>query len=484
MDVPLGVLVAVTGVAGSGKSSLIHGCLPRVDPKVTVVDQSAIKGSRRSNPATYTGMLDGIRKAYASANGVKPALFSANSEGACPDCRGLGLIYTDLAMMAGVVTICETCGGKRFTDEVLGYKLRDKNISEVLEMSVEDAQAFFTEKPIRVMLDRLSDVGLGYISLGQMLNTLSGGERQRLKLAIEMSGDADVFVLDEPTSGLHMHDVDNLIGLMDRLVEIGSDGDRDRAQPGRRRACRLGHRPRARRRPRWRPDRVRGHAIGSHRIHRLAHRPTPPPPNEVNGGRLSGVALVATHRGCDVCLVASGICQRPPSRRELVAHHATASCERGGDPRLSLFDRHPDRDVYRAAAVGSWLVHRLDPERRISAMAIRGTFVFGADGALVAENGAPERQHICPSGGSHVEQDRLNARWLGGEPVLARNCRNRASQVDIALAHAGVIVGDGHQLNRHLPTTDVDRWPVLFGARQISYRRRKTCRGRKGRRSE
>jgi excinuclease UvrABC ATPase subunit len=221
VDVPLGVLVAVTGVAGSGKSSLIHGCMPRTDPSVTLIDQSAIRGSRRSNPATYTGMLDGIRKAFASANGVKPALFSANSEGACPECKGLGVIYVDLAMMAGVATVCETCGGKRFTDEVLGYALRGKNIAEVLAMPVEEAQPFFTEKPIRVMLDRLADVGLGYISLGQMLNTLSGGERQRLKLAIEMSGDADVFVLDEPTSGLHMHDVDNLIGLMDRLVESG-----------------------------------------------------------------------------------------------------------------------------------------------------------------------------------------------------------------------------------------------------------------------
>ena len=221
VDVPTGVLVAVTGVAGSGKSSLIHGCMPRTDPSVTVIDQAAIRGSRRSNPATYTGILDPIRKAFASANKVKPALFSANSEGACPECKGLGLIYTDLAFMAGVVSVCEVCEGRRFTDEVLGYRLRDRNIAEVLDMSVEEAQAFFTEKPVRVMLDRLVDVGLGYISLGQMLNTLSGGERQRLKLAIEMSGDTDVYVLDEPTSGLHMHDVDNLIGLLDRLVDSG-----------------------------------------------------------------------------------------------------------------------------------------------------------------------------------------------------------------------------------------------------------------------
>jgi excinuclease UvrABC ATPase subunit len=186
-----------------------------------LIDQSVIRGSRRSNPATYTGILEPIRKAFASANGVKPALFSANSEGACPNCKGLGLIYTDLAFMAGVVSVCEVCEGRRFTDEVLTYQLRGCNISEVLGMSVEDAAAFFTEKPVRVMLDRLADVGLGYISLGQMLNTLSGGERQRLKLAIEMSGDAEVYVLDEPTSGLHMHDVDNLIGLLDRLVDSG-----------------------------------------------------------------------------------------------------------------------------------------------------------------------------------------------------------------------------------------------------------------------
>ncbi|HSK93483.1 MAG TPA: excinuclease ABC subunit UvrA, partial [Candidatus Angelobacter sp.] len=221
VDVPTGVLVAVTGVAGSGKSSLIRGCLPRTDPAVTFIDQSAIRGSRRSNPATYTGILEPIRKAFASANKVKPALFSANSEGACPACKGLGLIYTDLAFMAGVVSVCEVCEGRRFTDEVLEYRLRGRNIAEVLDMAVEEAQAFFTEKPVRVMLDRLADVGLGYISLGQMLNTLSGGERQRLKLAIEMSGDADVYVLDEPTSGLHMNDVDNLVGLLDRLVDAG-----------------------------------------------------------------------------------------------------------------------------------------------------------------------------------------------------------------------------------------------------------------------
>ena len=221
VDVPTGVLVTVTGVAGSGKSSLIRGCLPRKDPSVTFIDQSAIRGSRRSNPATYTGILEPIRKAFASANGVKPALFSANSAGACPACKGLGLIYTDLAFMAGVVSVCEVCEGRRFTDEVLEYRLRGRNIVEVLDMSVEDAAAFFTEKPVRVMLDRLADVGLGYISLGQMLNTLSGGERQRLKLAIEMSGDSEVYVLDEPTSGLHMADVDNLVGLLDRLVDSG-----------------------------------------------------------------------------------------------------------------------------------------------------------------------------------------------------------------------------------------------------------------------
>jgi excinuclease UvrABC ATPase subunit len=221
VDVPLGVLVAVTGVAGSGKSPLIHRCLPRTDPSVTVIDQSAIRGSRRSNPATYTGILDPIRTAFAKANGVKPALFSANSEGACPACNGLGKTYTSLGFMAEVVSVCEVCEGRRFSDEVLQYELRGKNIVEVLAMPVEEARAFFTERQVRVMLDRLVDVGLGYVSLGQELDTLSGGERQRLKLAIEMSTDTQVYVLDEPTTGLHLQDVDNLIGLLDRLVDSG-----------------------------------------------------------------------------------------------------------------------------------------------------------------------------------------------------------------------------------------------------------------------
>jgi excinuclease UvrABC ATPase subunit len=221
VDVPLGILVAVTGVAGSGKSSLIHGCLPRSNPSVTVIDQGAIRGSRRSSPATYTGILDPIRSAFAKANGVKPAMFSANSEGACPACNGLGRIYTSLGFMAEVASVCEVCEGRRFTDEVLEYRLRGRNIVEVLAMSVEEAAGFFTEKPVKVMLDRLADVGLGYVSLGQELDTLSGGERQRLKLAIEMSTDTDVYVLDEPTTGLHMRDVENLVGLLDRLVDAG-----------------------------------------------------------------------------------------------------------------------------------------------------------------------------------------------------------------------------------------------------------------------
>jgi len=221
VEIPRGVLTAVTGVAGSGKSSLIHGCLPVDNDDVTIIDQGGIRGSRRSNPATYTGILEPIRKAFARVNDVKPALFSANSEGACPECKGLGLIYTDLAFMAGVASVCEACGGKRYTDKVLTYKLRGRNIADVLAMPVVDAREFFTEKAVRPMLDSLRDVGLGYISLGQPLSTLSGGERQRLKLAIEMATPTATYVLDEPTSGLHMDDVDNLIGMLDRLVDRG-----------------------------------------------------------------------------------------------------------------------------------------------------------------------------------------------------------------------------------------------------------------------
>ena len=225
VDIPLGVLVVVTGVAGSGKSSLIDGSVSGRDGVVSV-DQTAIRGSRRSNPATYTGLLDPIRKAFAKANGVKPALFSANSEGACPTCNGAGVIYTDLAMMAGVATVCEECEGKRFQAEVLEYRFGGKDISEVLAMPVTEAEGFFGAGDARTpaahtILDRLSDVGLGYLSLGQPLTTLSGGERQRLKLATHMGDKGDVLVLDEPTTGLHLADVEQLLGLLDRLVDAG-----------------------------------------------------------------------------------------------------------------------------------------------------------------------------------------------------------------------------------------------------------------------
>ncbi|MEU2159910.1 excinuclease ABC subunit UvrA [Streptomyces sp. NPDC019208] len=228
VDVPLGVLCVVTGVAGSGKSSLVHGALPRQAGAegVVSVDQSAIRGSRRSNPATYTGLLEPIRKAFAKANGVKPALFSANSEGACPTCNGAGVIYTDLAMMAGVATTCEDCEGKRFQPSVLEYHLGGRDISEVLAMSVTEAEEFFGAGEARTpaahrILERLADVGLGYLSLGQPLTTLSGGERQRLKLAVHMAEKGGVYVLDEPTTGLHLADVEHLLGLLDRLVESG-----------------------------------------------------------------------------------------------------------------------------------------------------------------------------------------------------------------------------------------------------------------------
>ncbi|MET9296173.1 excinuclease ABC subunit UvrA [Streptomyces sp. NPDC003077] len=220
-EIPLGVLTVVTGVAGSGKSSLIHGYVAGREG-VVVADQSPIRGSRRSNPATYTGLLGHIRTAFAKANGVKAALFSANSEGACPRCQGIGLVYTDLAMMAGVASVCEECEGKRFTPEVLTYKLRGKDISEVLGMSVAEAHAFFPSGQAHTVLGRLNDVGLGYLRLGQPLNTLSGGERQRIKLAIHMAEKAATYVLDEPTTGLHMADVDQLLALLDRLVDDGN----------------------------------------------------------------------------------------------------------------------------------------------------------------------------------------------------------------------------------------------------------------------
>ncbi|MCK6575353.1 excinuclease ABC subunit UvrA [Myxococcota bacterium] len=225
VDIPLGVLVVVTGVAGSGKSSLIHGSVSG-RPGVVSVDQGAIRGSRRSNPATYTDLLEPIRKAFAKANGVKPALFSANSEGACPACNGAGVIYTDLGMIAGVTTVCEECEGRRFQAAVLEYKLGGLDIAQVLDLPVREALAFFESREARTpaaqaILSRLADVGLGYLRLGQPLTTLSGGERQRLKLATEMGADGGVYVLDEPTSGLHLADVSQLQGLLDRLVDSG-----------------------------------------------------------------------------------------------------------------------------------------------------------------------------------------------------------------------------------------------------------------------
>jgi excinuclease UvrABC ATPase subunit len=225
VDIPLGVLVVVTGVAGAGKSSLIHGSVSGRDG-VVVVDQTPIRGSRRSNPATYTGLLDPVRKAFAKANGVKPALFSANSEGACPNCNGAGVIYTDLAVMATVASVCEECEGRRFDASVLEYRFGGRDISEVLAMPVTEAEEFFAADASRVpaahkVLDRLADVGLGYVSLGQPLTTLSGGERQRLKLATQMAEKGEVYVLDEPTTGLHLADVEQLLGLLDRLVDAG-----------------------------------------------------------------------------------------------------------------------------------------------------------------------------------------------------------------------------------------------------------------------
>ncbi|MDC0766172.1 excinuclease ABC subunit UvrA [Streptomyces sp. HD] len=225
VDIPLGVLCVVTGVAGSGKSSLVHGSIPAPEGVVSV-DQTPIRGSRRSNPATYTGLADPIRKAFAKVNGVKPALFSANSEGACPTCNGAGVIYVDLGMMAGVDTPCEDCEGKRFQASVLEYRLGGRDISEVLAMSVTEAEEFFAGGEARTpaahkILERMADVGLGYLTLGQPLTTLSGGERQRLKLATHMADKGGVYVLDEPTTGLHLADVEQMLGLLDRLVDSG-----------------------------------------------------------------------------------------------------------------------------------------------------------------------------------------------------------------------------------------------------------------------
>ena len=225
VDIPLGVLCVITGVAGSGKSSLIHGSVAKRDG-VVVVDQGAIKGSRRSNPATYTGMLEPIRKAFAKANGVKPALFSANSEGACPACNGAGVIFTELGVMATVESTCEECEGRRYQAAVLEYTFGGRNIAEVLAMPVTEAEEFFGDGDARTpaahkILERLADVGLGYLSLGQPLTTLSGGERQRLKLAAQMADKGEVYILDEPTTGLHLADVEQLLGLLDRLVDSG-----------------------------------------------------------------------------------------------------------------------------------------------------------------------------------------------------------------------------------------------------------------------
>ena len=267
------------GRRGVGKSSLIHGSMPR-DADVVSVDQTAIKGSRRSNPATYTGLLDPIRAAFAKANGVKPALFSANSQGACPNCNGAGVIFSDFGMMGGVATTCEVCEGKRFMAEVLEFRLAGENIADVLAMSVDESLVYFGPdraniKAAHAILQRMSDVGLGYITLGQPLNTLSGGERQRLKLAIHMAEQGGIYVLDEPTTGLHLADVEQLLGLLDRLVDAGKTviviEHHQAVMAHADWIIDLGPGAGARRRP----DRVRGHARRAREGREHAHRPAP-----------------------------------------------------------------------------------------------------------------------------------------------------------------------------------------------------------------
>lgn len=222
VEIPKGVMTVVTGVAGSGKSTLINQVLPQFYPETVFIDQKGIQASKRSNIATFTGIFDTIRKLFAESNGVSASLFSFNSQGACPVCKGLGVTYTDLAFMDTIVTVCEECHGNRYTDDVLKYKLRGKSISDVLKMTVSEALDFFQEREILTVLKRLSDVGITYISLGQPLNTLSGGELQRIKLASELQNRGQIYVLDEPSTGLHMADIKQLIGVMDRLVERNS----------------------------------------------------------------------------------------------------------------------------------------------------------------------------------------------------------------------------------------------------------------------
>ncbi|MFD0776515.1 ATP-binding cassette domain-containing protein, partial [Streptomonospora algeriensis] len=222
VDIPTGVLTAVTGVAGSGKSTLVHGYLPQVHPQTTVIDQRGIRVSRRSSLATYTGILDVVRRWFARENGVSASLFTPNAEGACPACEGLGAVYTDLAFMDPIVSTCEDCGGTRFTEEALRYRLGGRTIADVLDLSVRRALDVLPRPGVQAVLARLDEVGLGYLRLGQTLNTLSGGERQRLKLADELGGDGGVYVFDEPTTGLHMSDVADLVALLDRLVEVGA----------------------------------------------------------------------------------------------------------------------------------------------------------------------------------------------------------------------------------------------------------------------